>query len=352
MLFVIQVCRPLSVVCRPFYFILYFMTVHYHLDQLPYFRNAIITIGTFDGVHTGHRQILQQLKDEAKKHNGETVIITFNPHPRRIVKGIASAVQLLNTLDEKIGLLEGQGIDHLVVVPFTSAFSEQPANEYVENFLVRRFHPHTIVIGYDHHFGYRRQGNFHLLEAMKNTFNYQVKEIPEHVLQQSTISSTKIRVALLNSRIQEANTFLGYTYFFEGLVVEGNKLGRTIGYPTANLYIADPEKLIPGNAVYAVEVAINHPHYSSQRFKGMMNIGIRPTVNGTQRSIEVNLFDFDADIYGCTIQVFVKEKLRDEKKFGGLDELKEQLAKDKTSSLGLFPTEVRDRLSNGGKMPL
>ena len=312
------------------------MTVHYHLDQLPYFRNAIITIGTFDGVHAGHRQILQQLKDEAKKHNGETVIITFNPHPRRIVKGVASAVQLLNTLDEKIGLLQAQGIDHLVVVPFTTAFSEQPANEYVENFLVRRFHPHTIVIGYDHHFGYLRQGNFHLLEAMKNTFNYQVKEIPEHVLQQSTISSTKIRAALLNSRIQEANTFLGYTYFFEGLVAEGNKLGRTIGYPTANMQVADPEKLIPGNAVYAVDVAINDPQYSGQRFKGMMNIGIRPTVNGTQRSIEVNLFDFDADIYGYTIQVFVKEKLRDEQKFNGLEALKEQLRKDKEAAASII----------------
>jgi riboflavin kinase / FMN adenylyltransferase len=308
------------------------MTVHYHLDQLPYFRNAIITIGTFDGVHTGHCQIIQQLKDEAVKQNGETVIITFNPHPRRIVRGIASAVQLLNTLDEKISLLEAQGIDHLVVVPFTTAFSEQPAKEYVENFLVRRFHPHTIIIGYDHHFGYQRQGNYHLLEAMKTTFNYQVKEIPEHVLQQSTISSTKIREALLNGKIDIANNFLGYTYFFEGMVVEGNKLGRTIGYPTANLQVADPEKLIPGNAVYAVDVIINHPNFKGQYFKGMMNIGIRPTVNGTKRTIEVNLFNFNADIYSSTMQVFVKAKLRDEKKFNGLEELKEQLAKDQEAA--------------------
>ncbi len=320
------------------------MTVHYHLDQLPYFRNAIVTIGTFDGVHTGHGQILQQLKDEAVKQHGETVIITFNPHPRRIIRGVASAVQLLNTLDEKIWLLSAQGVDHLVVVPFTIAFSEQPAKEYIENFLVRRFHPHTIIIGYDHHFGYQRQGNYHLLEAMKNTFNYRVKEIPEHVLQQSTISSTKIREALLAGRIGEANTFLGYTYFFEGLVTEGNKLGRTIGYPTANLHISDSEKLIPGNGVYAVDVLIHYPEHNGQQYTGMMNIGIRPTINGTKQTIEVNIFDFDTDIYGSTLQVFVKEKLREEKKFNGLEELKEQLSKDKASSLGLS--------SNGGKMPL
>lgn len=306
------------------------MTVHYHLDQLPYFKNAIVTIGTFDGVHTGHCKILQQLKDEAQKVGGETVIITFNPHPRRIVRGVAAAVQLLNTLDEKIKLLDEQGINHLVVVPFTEAFASQPAKEYVENFLVRLFHPHTIIIGYDHHFGYQRLGNFQLLEMMKTRFNYRVKEIPEHVLQQSTISSTKIRGALLDGNIKTANEFLGYPYFFEGMVIEGNKLGRTIGYPTANLRMTDAEKLVPGNGVYAVDAYVNNKEgLEGLRLKGMMNIGIRPTVNGTQRTIEVNLFDFDADIYGNTLQVFVKSKLRDEKKFGGLDELKGQLAKDK-----------------------
>lgn len=308
------------------------MTVHYHLDQLPFFRNAIVTIGTFDGIHTGHRQILQQLKDEAAKQGGETVIITFNPHPRRIVRGQAQAVLLLNTLGEKIQLLNEQGIDHLVVVPFTEAFASQPAKEYVENFLVRLFHPHTIIIGYDHHFGYGRKGNFQLLEAMKSSFNYRVKEIPEHVLQQSTISSTKIREALLAGNIATANAFLGYPYFFEGQIIEGNKLGRTIGYPTANLKILDAEKLIPGNGVYAVEAVVKNTDGNSQPIKGMMNIGIRPTINGTQRTIEVNLFDFDADIYENTLQVFVKAKLRDEKKFNGLEELKEQLAKDKEAS--------------------
>lgn len=313
------------------------MTVHYHLDQLPFFRNAIITIGTFDGVHTGHRQILQQLKDEAAKQNGETVIITFNPHPRRIVWGQVQAVQLLNTLDEKIGLLNDQGIDHLVVVPFTEAFASQPAEEYVQNFLVRLFHPHTIIIGYDHHFGHGRKGNFQLLEALKNTFNYRVKEIPEHVLQQSTISSTKIRAALLAGNIDTANTFLGYPYFFEGLIIEGNKLGRTIGYPTANLKILDSEKLVPGNGVYAVDAVVKGIDEKGPLLNGMMNIGIRPTVNGTQRTIEVNLFNFDADIYGSTLQVFVKAKLRDEKKFAGLDELKAQLAKDKEAA-----TEIKN----------
>ena len=305
------------------------MTIHYHLDQLPAFKNAIITIGTFDGVHTGHRQILQQLKDEAAKQNGETVIVTFNPHPRRIVRGQEQAVLLLNTLDEKIQLLDEQGINHLVVVPFTEAFASQPANEYIENFLVRLFHPNTIIIGYDHHFGYQRQGNFQLLESLKNTFHYRVKEIPEHVLQQLTISSTKIREALLSGNITTANTFLGYAYFFEGLVVKGNQLGRTIGYPTANLKIADSEKLVPGNGVYAVDAVVKDGTEDIHLLKGMMNIGMRPTVNGTQRTIEVNLFDFDADIYDKTLQVFIKAKLRDERKFAGLEELKAQLARDK-----------------------
>jgi riboflavin kinase / FMN adenylyltransferase len=325
------------------------MTVHYQLEQLPYFRNAIVTIGTFDGVHTGHRKILQQLKDEAAKHQGETVIITFNPHPRRVVRGQAYAVQLLNTMQEKIQLLSEQGIDHLVIVPFTEAFASQPAKDYVEHFLVRYFHPHTIIIGYDHHFGYQRQGNFHLLESLKSTFHYRVREIPEHVLQQSIISSTKIREALLAGRVAEANTFLGYTYFFEGLVVEGNKLGRTIGYPTANLQLQDTEKLVPGNGVYAVDAIVQgekNEQFANQRLKGMMNIGIRPTINGTQRTIEVNLFDFSADIYGSLLQVYVKAKLRDERKFAGLDELKAQLAKDKEAA---FLIPAKEGLIDGGE---
>jgi riboflavin kinase / FMN adenylyltransferase len=306
------------------------MTVHKNLELLPAFTNAVITIGTFDGLHTGHLQIINQLKDEAKAVGGETVIITFNPHPRRIVQNQTTEVRLLNTLKEKIELLETQGIDHLVIVPFTKTFAEQAAHEYVANFLVKYFHPHTIIIGYDHRFGHNRQGDYHLLEALKEQFGYRVKEIPEHVLQNSAISSTRIRQAIINGQIETANEFLGYDYFFEGIVIEGNKLGRTIGYPTANIRIGDDEKLVPGNGVYAVEVIGQWSLVNGQSriLKGMMNIGVRPTVDGTKRTIEVNIFDFDEDIYGQTIRVNVIAYLRGEVKFAGLGALKEQLAKD------------------------
>ncbi len=309
------------------------MQVHSDLDHLPAFKNAIVTIGTFDGVHTGHQQILQQLKSEAVAVGGESVIITFDPHPRKILGNDPAGLRLINTLAEKIELLEAEGIDHLVIVAFTKEFANQPAKDYVERFLVEKFHPHTIIIGYDHQFGHNREGNYLLLEALKDEYNFRVKEIPEHVLRNSIISSTKIRNAILSGNIAEANEFLGYSYFFEGVVVEGNKLGRTIGYPTANLHVADAEKLIPGDGVYAVHVMSSHPHDSR---KGMMNIGIRPTVDGTKRVIEVNIFEFDEDIYGQTLRVYVHAWLRGEIKFSGLDALKEQLAKDKLQSLAIL----------------
>ncbi len=306
------------------------MTVHKNLDLLPSFTNAVVTIGTFDGLHTGHLQIINQLKDEANAVGGETVIITFNPHPRKIVPNQTTEVRLLNTLAEKIELLEAQNINHLVIVPFTKAFAELPAHKYIEDFLVKYFHPHTIIIGYDHRFGHNRQGDYHLLEALKMPFGYWVKEIPEHVLQNSAISSTRIRQAIINGQIETANEFLGYNYFFEGTVIEGNKLGRTIGYPTANIRIGDDEKLVPGNGVYGVEVILQCPLVSGQSriLKGMMNIGVRPTVDGTKRTIEVNIFNFNETIYGQTIRVTLIVFLRGEVKFAGLEALKQQLAKD------------------------
>ena len=308
------------------------MQVHYDITQLPVFKNAVITIGTFDGVHSGHQQIIQQLLTEAKAINGETVVVTFHPHPKMVVVSVKQNIKVLNTLDEKITLLAKHGIHHLVVVPFTQGFAEQTADTYINNFLVAKFHPHTIIIGYDHKFGAGRQGDYHLLEAQAPANNFIVKEIPEHVLQSITISSTKIREALLKGDIQTANEFLGYHYFFSGKVVEGNKLGRTIGYPTANLLIEDEHKLIPGNGVYAVKVVTDE--LLALPFKGMMNVGVRPTIGGTtKRVIEVNIFDFDKDIYGTTLMVTIKQKLRDEVKFNGLNELKQQLAKDKEDCL-------------------
>ncbi len=311
------------------------MQVHSSLSSLPKFRKAIITIGTFDGVHTGHQQILQQLKAEANAIGGESVIITFNPHPRQVLGNQRSEIKLINTLPEKIELLRKAGINHLVVVPFTQAFANQPAEDYVAKFLVDKFHPHTIIIGYDHRFGHNRQGNFALLEQLKTTYHYAVKEIPAHVLHNIGISSTKIRQAILHGNIVEATEFLGYPFFFEGLVIEGNKLGRTLGYPTANLQIENEDKLIPGNGVYAVEVRLGDAE-NTTLFKGMMNIGIRPTIGGTKLVIEVNIFDFDANIYGQNLRIYVHQKIRDEVKFNGLEALKEQLAKDKEASMAIL----------------
>jgi riboflavin kinase/FMN adenylyltransferase len=316
------------------------MQIHSDLAHLPAFTNAIVTIGTFDGVHTGHRQIISQLNAEAAAVGGESVIITFDPHPRTIIGSHTTEIKLINTLAEKIELLEGAGINHLVIVPFTQAFASQPANDYVEKFLVEKFRPHTIIIGYDHRFGNKREGNYLLLESLKEKFGFKLKEIPAHVLHDSNISSTKIRNAVLDGNIAEANECLGYPYFFEGTVVEGNKLGRTIGYPTANLQIGDESKLVPGNGVYAVKVSIDGEllHTSqitnhTSQIPGMMNIGIRPTIGGTQRVIEVNIFDFNQDIYGQKLRVYVHARLRGEVKFNGLDALKEQLANDKKNAL-------------------
>ncbi|MEO6547167.1 MAG: bifunctional riboflavin kinase/FAD synthetase [Ferruginibacter sp.] len=302
------------------------MKVHTKISALPVFRNAMITIGTFDGVHGGHQQIIQLMKTEAVNAGGETVIITFHPHPRKVVGNQQAQVYLLNTLEEKIVLLQKYGIDHLVIVPFTEAFADQSAEAYIANFLVETFHPHTIIIGHDHRFGKGRAGDFQLLEDKAADYAYAVKEIPGYMLKDITISSTRVREALLQGEIDTANYFLGYDYFFSGTVVEGNKLGRTIGYPTANLLVTE-NKLVPGNGVYAV--IINNEKLGFKNLQGMMNIGIRPTIGGTKRVIEVNIFDFDQDIYGEILTISIKKHLRSEVKFDGLEKLTAQLAKDK-----------------------
>lgn len=320
------------------------MKVYKELSTLPLFTNAVVTIGTFDGVHLGHKQIIDQLKERAAQIGGETVIITFHPHPRKIISSVPGDIKLLNTLDEKINLLAAAGIDHLVVVPFNNLFANQTAEEYIKDFLWKYFKPNTIIIGYDHRFGKGREGDYHLMDQYAGSLGFTVKEIPEQLINEIIVSSTKIRESLLNSDIDTANKFLGYDYFFEGIVIQGNKLGRTIGYPTANLHIESEEKLIPGNGVYAVRVdgswqtgdsngaAMNHSSSTMNSFGGMMNIGVRPTVDGKKRMIEVNIFDFDEDIYGHTLRVHVSHYIRGEVKFNGLDELKEQLFKDKVSA--------------------
>lgn len=306
------------------------MKVYFSTETIPAFKKAVVTIGTFDGVHTGHKSILEQLKREAARIGGETVIITFHPHPRKVIVSGQPAIHLINTIDEKIELLEKNGIDHLVVVPFTDDFSQQSPEEYIEKFLVEKFHPHTVIIGYDHRFGKNRLGDYKLLEEYSARLGFNLMEIPAHVINDNTVSSTRIREAILHGNTDVANTLLGYDFFFEGTVVDGNKLGRTLGYPTANLRIENAEKLVPGNGIYAVELEIKG---RPGRLKGMMSIGIRPTIGGTDRVIEVNIFDFNEDIYGATIRVYIRKYLRSEVKFNGLDALVEQLGKDKEDTL-------------------
>ncbi len=306
------------------------MQVYDDINHLPVFENAVVTIGTFDGVHVGHSQILLQLLNAARAVNGTPVVITFYPHPRKVIVQSDQPVNILNTPEEKYQLLQAKGIGHIVVVSFNTAFAEQTASDYIENFLVAKFKPHTIITGYDHRFGKNREGNYQLLEKFAVQFGYSVIEIPEHVLQNVIISSTKIREALMTGNIEMANQFLGYSYFFTGVVMQGNKLGRTIGYPTANLHIPETEKLIPGFGVYAVTVQIKG---TDTIHRGMMNIGVRPTVNGKARVIEVHIFDFSEDVYDKNVTVTIIALLRNEIKFNGLDALKEQLSQDKKDAL-------------------
>ncbi len=311
------------------------MNVHFGVEGLPKFNKAVITTGTFDGVHLGHVKVLDQLIKEAKEIEGESIVITFYPHPRKVLHKFDDELLLINTLEEKIYLLDKLGIDHLIVIAFDESFYHLSALAYIKHFLVGKFHPHTIIIGYDHKFGNEREGDIHLLKHFATTYNFNVVEIPAQVANHISVSSTKIRKAVIEANMPLAQELLGYSFFFQGTVVKGKQLGRTIGFPTANLKVP-ADKLIPKNGVYAVTCKILEQQYDNIVFKGMMNIGNRPTVDGNTKSIEVNIFDFDDDIYDCTVKVFAKAFMRNEVKFSGLDALKEQLAADKIKSKQLL----------------
>ncbi|GAA4303789.1 bifunctional riboflavin kinase/FAD synthetase [Compostibacter hankyongensis] len=311
------------------------MLVHRDLDHLPAFQRAVLTIGTFDGVHCGHRQVIRQLRETAAACNGESVIITFEPHPREVLFPGNNDLHLLNTLDEKIRLLEQQGVDHLVIVPFTNAFSSQPAAAYIEDFLVRRFCPYRIIIGYDHHFGHQRQGNIGLLREVEARYGFRVVEIPPQVVHHLTVSSTKIREHLEAGHVALANELLGYDYFLSGTVVHGDRRGRELGYPTANIRPADKRKLIPGSGIYAVRARLDPaggdgsalPEASSW-LPAVMSIGYRPTFNGTDLRVEVHIFDFSADIYDRMLTVSLCDFIRPELKFENAEALVRQIEQD------------------------
>ena len=310
------------------------MKVHYDLTTLPQFKDAIVTMGAFDGVHKGHQQIIQRMKQLAQKVQGETIIITFHPHPRKVISSVPGEIKQLTSIKERIQLLEAAGIDHLVIINFDYQFSNMTADQYVEDFLFHYFKPNTVIVGYDHHFGKGRNGNIELLKTMGAKLHFQVEEIIEQLVQNEIISSTLIRNYIAEQQIKKANDLLGYAYCFEGFVVRGNQLGRTIGYPTANLHINDEEKLIPANGVYAVKVKAECTN--NMILDGMMNIGIRPTVDGQKKVIEVHIFNFDQDIYEQFITVMVYEFIRGEVKFDGLDALKNQLHQDKITASSIL----------------
>jgi riboflavin kinase/FMN adenylyltransferase len=306
------------------------MKVHRTIEQLPVFSNAVITIGTFDGVHEGHRKIIGELIREAASAKGESVIISFHPHPRKVVSP-GKPLQLINTLEEKIELLSHTGVDHLVIVPFNQAFADQTADQYIEDFLIKKFHPNTIIIGYDHHFGKDRKGNFFMLAEKADHYGYRLLEIPKYILDEIAVSSTKIRNALLESEIETANKLLGYEFFFEGTVVKGDQLGRKLGYPTANLEYDDPDKIHLGHGVYAAYAELD-----GRKWSGMLSIGTRPTLAHSNERVEINIFDFNQEIYGKKLRVTVKHYLRSQEKYESLDLLIEQLHRDKERSLSIL----------------
>ena len=296
-------------------------------------KKPVITIGTFDGVHLGHRKIISRLQDIARSIQGESVIFTFDPHPRKVVDPDETSLRLLTTLEEKIQLFSESGIDHLVIYPFTPEFAQLSYGQFVEQILVNQIHTEYLVVGYDHKFGKNREGDFEFLKNCAEKFNFHVEKLDVLLMNESNISSTKIREAIQHGDFETANTYLGYPFTLNGTVVEGQQLGRKIQFPTANVEASDPDKIIPGYGVYAVKVKVQN-----RSFNGMLNIGSRPTINqnADHRSIEVHILEFDQDIYGESIEIRFFGKLREEQKFGSLDALKEQLLSDKNDTITFF----------------
>jgi|SRR5690606_18020885 len=322
------------------------MRIYRDIADFTPLDNAVVTIGTFDGVHIGHQKILSTLKACARDINGESVLLTFFPHPRLILHPEDDSLRLINDLSEKIDLIAKAGIDHLIITPFTRDFSNQSPEEYIRDILVSKIGTRKIVIGYDHRFGKDRIGSLPDLLKFADIYGYEVEQIPEQDIEDVAVSSTKIRESLIKGDIQTANNYLGYPFLLSGTVVRGNQLGRQMGFPTANLQIAETHKLIPAYGIYAVEVAMIHPQevktggYMPEQpslvAPGMGYIGNRPSVDGLERSIEVHLFDFDQDLYGKTLRVKFLHFIRHDQWFGSIDELTEQMQEDEKKARELL----------------
>ncbi len=300
------------------------MQIHKGLDQLPVLYNTVLTIGTYDGVHFGHQQIIRRLKDIAHEIDGETVLLTFDPHPRLILHPDDEKLKLISTIDEKEELLAAFGLDHLVIAEFSKAFASMDAREYVEKILIANFHPKKIVIGYDHRFGKNRLGDIHLLRSLADTYHFEVEEIPAQTIDEISVSSTKVRNALLNGDILTANQLLAHPFTIKGKVVHGDKIGRVLGFPTANIEISNPHKLIPASGVYAVKIKVDNQFY-----KGALSIGYRETVfDNSKLTIEVFILDFEGDLYNKPLDMIFVAYLRPQIKYDNWDLLKVQIEKD------------------------
>lgn len=307
------------------------MQIYYSIDDFSPVKNAVVTSGTFDGVHVGHKKILSRLNEVARKSNGETVVITFWPHPRLVLYPDDTQLRLLNTFEEKAELLKKQGVNHLLRIPFTKEFSQLSSEDFITRILVEKIGTKKLVIGYDHHFGKNREGSFDQLKVNAPRYGFEVEEIPRQDVDHVTVSSTTIRRAIESADLKTANHLLGQPYMLSGRVVKGDQLGRQLGYPTANIEIDSIHKLIPADGIYAV-----HVRHSNTLYTGALYIGKRPTVNGTKKVIEVNIFNFTKEIYGESLTVEFHAFIRSDKKLDSLEELKKQITLDKEQVLASF----------------
>jgi riboflavin kinase/FMN adenylyltransferase len=308
------------------------MIVHEGVKNIK-FTNPVVTLGIFDGVHRGHRTLIDNLVTRAREEKGESVVITFFPHPRIILEKDHLNLALLTTMEEKKTLLENAGVDHLIILKFSKKFSNMQACDFLKKILVDRIGTKHLIIGYNHHFGFRGEGDFDTIKKCSEVVDFRVEQVQGFLAEERAISSSLIRQALLDGKLDYANNLLGYPYTLTGTVIRGKQIGRSIGYPTANIKPDDKYKLIPMNGVYAVEVNLHGKIYP-----GMMSIGSNPTVNtdSTIRSIEVYIMNFDEDLYGKTIKVIFRKRLRDEKKFRSIEQLAEQMNLDRQNTLRLL----------------
>ena len=307
------------------------MKVYHSIEDFPSEINTIITIGTFDGVHKGHKQVIKKLNNIAKKQGFESVVLTLYPHPRHVLYPDDQQLKLLNTIDEKIEELKKSGLQHFVVHEFTKEFSRTKSVNFIRDLLVNKLKMKQMVVGYNHHFGRNREGSYNDLKELAELYNFELEKIPPQNEGDVTISSTKVRELLLAGDVEKAATYLGYSYPINGKVVKGNARGRTIGFPTANILVENKWKLIPTDGVYAVKVKLG-----GKQFYGMLNMGKRPTLSDNEHRIEVHIFDFSADIYGADIKVEFVKRIREEKQFDNLELLKKQLQIDENNCKKFF----------------